>query len=99
MTKTPLPSKKWLKYPLQQEKRPKLIKYNLIILENDWNTPKTKKMPTYPINLKKWLKHPYHPKNGWNTPETWKRTNIPLKPKKRPKYHWTLKKDQKTTET
>ena len=88
MTKTPLPPKKWLKYPLQQEKRPKLIKYNLIILENDWNTPKTKKMPTYPINLKKWLKHPYHPKNGWNTPEHEKELI----------YLWCLKKDQNTIE-
>ena len=59
--KYPLQHEKWPKYPwslkktripLKPKKRPKLIKCNLIILENDLNTPKTKERPTYPKHLK-----------------------------------------------
>ena len=51
-------------------------------------------MPTYLHKLRKWPKHPYHPKNGWNTLEVRKITEISLKPKKRPQYPWILRKHQ-----
>ena len=64
-------SLKKTKIPLKAKKRPKLIKYNLIILENDWNTPKIWKRTNIPLKPKK------RPKYHWNL----KKDQKPLKPK------------------
>ena len=90
----PLKPKKRPQYPWILRKHQNWRKYNVLFSENNYNTLVPKRRPTYPTNIGKWLRHPYHPKNDWNIPETRKITKIPLKPIKRPQYPWIMRKNQ-----
>ena len=69
ITEIPLKPKKRPQYPWILRKHQNWRKYNVLFSENEWNTPKTKRRPTYPTNSK----------NGWDTPTTQKMTEIPSK--------------------
>ena len=101
--------KKRPQYPWILRKHQNWRKYNVLFSENDWNAPKTKRRPTYPIINSKngWdTKIPPTAENEPNTPYTLKMSTIHPKPKgdqntlktlKRTKVPLNPKNDQKYT--